>query len=298
MKNILITGGSGLIGKKTTSLLEVKGYSVAWLSRYPNKTKQLAFAWDVDQGFLDPKALEWADAVIHLAGEGVADKRWTEERKKAILESRTNSAQLLSKGIETASKKPSSFVSASAVGFYGFDTNEHMVDESSPSATDFLSQVVVAWENGVDKIASLGIRTVKLRIGIVLDRQGGALKEMMKPPVSAPLGNGRQWMSWIHSQDLARMFVYALENPLLAGTYNAVAPNPSRNAELTKVAARFARKPYLGIGVPGLALKLVLGEMAQMVLGGNKVSSKKIQDAGFEFKYPELEAALREVYGK
>jgi uncharacterized protein (TIGR01777 family) len=158
--------------------------------------------------------------------------------------------------------------------------------------------VVIAWENEVKKMESLQLRTVLLRIGIVLDAEGGALGEMLKPPVAAPLGSGDQWMSWIHIEDLARMFVFALEKTTLQGILNAVGPNPATNQQLTKEAAAAKGKPYLGIGVPGFALKLVLGEMAAMVLGGNRVSSQKIQKAGFEFEFPELKAALKDIFSR
>lgn len=297
MKNILITGGSGLVGKKITQLLELEGNAVAWLSRNPKKNSQKSFAWDIEKKNIDLAAIEWADGIIHLAGEGVADKRWTNERKKAILESRTQSTALLYKAIKKAKNKPEAFISASAVGFYGFDTGDKIVAENEKPGTDFLAQVVVAWENEVKKIADLGLRTVLLRIGIVLDKEGGALKEMMKPPVAAPLGSGNQWMSWIVMEDLARMFSFAIKNEKISGIYNAVGPHPATNAELTKAAAKNAGKPFIGFGVPGFGLKLILGEMAMMVLGGNKVSSKKIQSAGFEFNYPELDEAMKGVYG-
>ncbi|EKB48383.1 Epimerase family protein [Cecembia lonarensis LW9] len=296
MKNILITGGSGLVGKKITQLLERRGYQVAWLSRNPEKYKQKSFAWDVDKFKLDSEAITWADGIIHLAGEGVADKRWTAKRKKAILESRTQSTALLYASIEKSDKKPEAFISASAVGYYGFNTGEALMEENGAAGTDFLAQVVIAWEDQVKKIAELGVRTVLLRIGIVLDNKGGALVEMLKPPVAAPLGNGKQWMSWIAIDDLARMFFFALENNEVSGIYNAVGPKPATNEELTQKAAKKVGKLYMGMGVPGFALKLVLGEMAQMVLGGNKVSAKKIKDAGFEFRYPSLEEALEKIY--
>jgi uncharacterized protein (TIGR01777 family) len=298
MKNILITGGSGLVGKKITQLLESEGNAVAWLSRNPKKNTQKSFAWDIENNSIDHTAIEWADGIIHLAGEGVAEKRWTKERKKAILESRTQSTALLYEAIIKANNKPDAFVSASAVGFYGFDTGNQLVDENTKPGTDFLAQVVVAWEAEVKKIADLGLRTVMLRIGIVLDKEGGALKEMMKPPVAAPLGSGNQWMSWIVIDDLAGIFSFAVKMEKMSGIYNAVGPHPATNAGLTKAAAKYAGKPYIGLGVPGFGLKLILGEMAMMVLGGNKVSSKKIQTAGFEFKYSELEEAMKGVYGK
>lgn len=294
MKHILITGGSGLVGQQITRLLEKKGYKVAWLSR--SAQEQKSFLWDLEKGKIDPEALEWADAVIHLAGAGVAEKRWTPERKRLILESRTQSTQLLHTAIEKAENKPSTFISASAVGYYGFNTGSTLVDENSSAGDDFLAEVVIAWENEVKKMESLHLRTVLLRIGIVLDAEGGALGEMLKPPVAAPLGSGDQWMSWIHIEDLARMFVFALEKTTLQGVYNAVGPNPATNQQLTREAASAKGKPYLGIGVPGFVLKLVLGEMAAMVLGGNRVSSQKIQKAGFQFEFFELSAALRDIF--
>ncbi len=296
MQNVLITGGSGLIGQRITALLEAQGKSVAWLSR--STQSQKSFLWDIEKERIDPEAMEWADAIIHLAGASVADKRWTEERKKLILESRTKSTQMLYQAIEKADKKPDTFVSASAIGFYGFDTGSSLMEEPSPAGSDFLSEVVVAWESEVKKIESLHLRTVILRIGIVLDKEGGALGEMLKPPVAAPLGKGDQWMSWIHIEDLARMFVFALEKTTLQGIFNAVSPNPATNYRLTQEAARAKGKLFVGIGVPSFVLNLMLGEMAGMVTGGNRVSSQKIQKAGFEFEFPILIPALKEIFNK
>lgn len=295
MQNILITGGSGLIGQRITDLLERKGYQVAWMSRSVQAGRK-SFIWNIEKKEIDPKAIEWADAIIHLAGAGVAEKRWTPERKKLILESRTQSTRLLFSALDKAEKRPNTFISSSAVGYYGFDTGTTLVDETSPSGSDFLAEVVKAWENEVKKLETLEIRTVLLRIGIVLDAEGGALGEMFKPPVAAPLGSGDQWMSWIHIEDLARMFLFALEKTTLQGVYNAVGPNPATNQQLTQEAAYAKGKTYLGIGVPGFALKLFLGEMAAMVLGGNRVSCQKIQKAGFQFEFFELSAALKDIF--
>ncbi|RAI94938.1 TIGR01777 family oxidoreductase [Algoriphagus yeomjeoni] len=294
MKNILISGGSGLIGQKITQLLELKGYSVAWLSR--SKQKQKSFLWDLDKQTIETEAVEWADAIIHLAGAGVADKRWTDERKKLILDSRIDSSKLLYTAVENATEKPNTFISASAVGYYGFNTGTSLMDEMHEPGSDFLARTVVAWENEVKKMEELHLRTVMLRIGIVLDANGGALGEMMKPPIAAPLGTGDQWMSWIGIEDLARMFVFALEKTTLQGVFNAVAPNPATNQQLTQAAAKAKGKPYVGIGVPGFVLKLVLGKMAAMVLGGNRVSSQKIQKAGFDYECPDLVPALKHIY--
>ncbi|WP_373396256.1 TIGR01777 family oxidoreductase [Algoriphagus halophilus] len=240
--------------------------------------------------------MEWADAIIHLAGAGVADKRWTEERKKLILESRTKSTQLIYKAVAAATNQPDTLISASAVGVYGFNTYTDLIEESSPEGNDFLANVVKAWEAEVKKIESLHLRTVILRIGIVLDEHGGALGEMLKPAVAAPLGNGDQWMSWIHIEDLAKMFVFALEKTTLQGVFNAVSPNPATNFRLTQEAARAKGKPFIGIGVPAFLLRLILGEMAEMVLGGNRVSSSKIQKSGFEYEFPILIPALKDIF--
>lgn len=294
MQNILITGGSGLIGQRITALLEAQGKSVAWLSR--SNQSQKSFIWDIEKESIDPEAMEWADAIIHLAGAGVADKRWTEERKKLILESRTKSTQLIYKAVAAATNQPDTLISASAVGVYGFNTYTDLIEESSPEGNDFLANVVKAWEAEVKKIESLHLRTVILRIGIVLDEHGGALGEMLKPPVAAPLGNGDQWMSWIHIEDLAKMFVFALEKTTLQGVFNAVSPNPATNFRLTQEAARAKGKPFIGIGVPAFLLRLILGEMAEMVLGGNRVSSSKIQKSGFEYEFPMLIPALKDIF--
>jgi uncharacterized protein len=298
LKNILITGGSGLVGGAITKLLEANGFQVAWLSRNPEKQTQKSFAWDITLQSMDKESLEWADAVVHLAGEGVAEEKWTEERKKAILNSRTQSTKLLFDYCKNSALPPKAFISASAIGYYGMDTGDQLLEENAASGKDFLSEVVAAWEKEVNQFYELGMRTVLLRIGIVLDAQGGALKEMLKPPVAAPLGNGKQWMSWIQIADLAGIFMYALQNENLTGIYNAVAPNPATNRDVTKAAAKAKGKLYMGIGVPPFALELVLGEMAQMVLGGNKVSSKKIELAGYHFSYPQLKEAMDKTFEK
>jgi len=295
MKRILITGGSGLVGKAITAHLTNNGYEVAWLSRKAKKQKQRSFSWNVEEGKLNENALAWCDGIIHLAGAGVAEKRWTEERKKEILASRTKSSRLLFDYLSRQSRRPECFISASAVGYYGFDTGGEWVNEESPQGTDFLAQVVLLWEEEVLKIQSLGIRTVLLRIGTVLDKKGGALKEMLKPPVAAPLGSGNQYMSWIHLNDLAAMFNFALSQPIM-GIYNAVAPHPVSNKQLTQIAAKEKGKPYLPIPVPRFVLKGMLGEMADMVTGGSRVSSTKIENEGFVYQFPFVKEALKDIY--
>lgn len=296
MKNILITGGSGLIGNEITKLLEERGNKVAWLSRNPEKYSQKSFFWDVQAQKIDENALLWCDSIMHLAGAGVAEKRWTDEHKREILSSRVLSTLLLYDQLESMKKKPESIIASSAVGYYGMSTGDELQHEGNPPGNDFLADVVKKWEAESEKFSTLGIRTVKLRIGIVLAKGGGALQEMLKPPVAAPLGSGKQYMSWIHIRDLAEMFVYAMENNGIQGEYNAVGPVPVSNTILTLKAAKAAGKPFINIGVPGFGIKLILGEMAAMVLGGNRVSNDKIQSSGFTYTFPLLDMALADIY--
>src|SRR5690606_29428932 len=297
MKNILITGGSGMIGKKLTPYLEKNGYAVAWLSRKPKKNKQTSFGWDVKKNVLDEKALTWCDGIIHLAGAGISDKRWTDDRKKEIRESRTASARLLYEHIRGLDKKPEAVISASGINYYGFDTGSLLVDEENPPGNDFLADTVVKWEAETLNFQSLGIRTAIIRTGIVLDKKNGALAQMMAPPVAAPLGSGNQYMSWIHWADLVSMYHFILSKGI-SGVFNGVAPYPVVNKSLIKLAAEKKGKVFLPIPVPPFALKLAVGEMSKLVTGGIKASSEKIQESGFMFKFPYIEDALSDIYRK
>lgn len=299
--HVLITGGSGLVGSRLTELLRAKDYTVSHLSRSPAKPSSSipTYQWDIQKQFIDPQALADADYVVHLAGAGVADQRWTDERKQAILNSRTASTKLLHDAIAQAGPSTiKAFVSASAVGRYGTDTGDTILTEESPTAHDFLANVVVQWEAAVDTIKDLGVRTVKYRIGIVLSPDAAALPPIARTVrwgVGAPLGSGDQYLSWIHIDDLCRLFIYALENNEVAGVYNAVGPQPVTNQQLTQAVARVMRRPLWLPNVPGFALKLALGELASAVLGGNRVSSRKIEDAGFRYKFDKLEVALADL---
>jgi uncharacterized protein (TIGR01777 family) len=302
MKKVLITGGSGLVGTELSALLKDKGYQVAHLTRTrKSKYPYEQFVWDIEKQEMEEEAIHFADVVIHLAGAGVADKRWTDERKKIILESRTKSASLLHKTIaKMPDVAPKHFISASAIGYYGMDTGDKLMDEKSAAGNDFLAEVTKKWEASVDEFQSLEIPTAKIRIGIVMTNKGGALPQLAQPIkllAGAPLGSGKQWMSWIHIDDLTRLFLHVLENKL-TGVYNGVGTEPATNKEVTKAVAKVLNKPLILPNVPAFAMKLLLGEMAQMVLGGNKVSAKKTLDAGFEFKFEQLDEALEDIYTK
>lgn len=294
MSKILISGASGLIGTRLTELLVQHGHKVSHLGRRKKAGEIPSFVWDVDKGTMDEQALKDVDTIIHLAGAGVADKRWSAKRKQEILESRIKSTALLARYID---KYPNvkTVVSASAIGYYGFGHDTEFTEESKPG-DDFLARVVKAWEDEIDKIRNR--RVVKLRIGIVLSEKGGALKEMTTPIrwyVGAPLGTGRQYMSWIHLDDLCRMFIMAIEDTSLHGAYNATGPYATANYDLTRAIATTIRKPLLLPSVPAFVLRILLGEMAAIVLNGCIVSSKKIQQAGFTFQYPSLEGALENL---
>ncbi|MCU0448827.1 MAG: TIGR01777 family oxidoreductase [Bernardetiaceae bacterium] len=298
--NVLITGGTGVVGQRLAVILLNEGHQVAVLSRdkRPAHAGVATYQWDIARGYLDPAALAWATHVVHLAGAGVADQRWTEARKKEILESRTRSTQLLAEALKAKPNQVQAVVGASAIGIYGHDTGQAQLDENSPAARDFLSEVVKAWEAATDGIAAAGYRTVKLRIGIVLSHHGGALEKMAQPVrlyTGAALGTGQQWLSWIHVDDLCRLIIYGLENPHLQGVYNAVGPQPATNEQMTRAIAQVLHRPVLPLNVPAFALRLALGPLADLVLGGSHVSAAKIQAAGFQFKFPELGLALRDL---
>lgn len=296
-KKILITGASGLIGSRLTELLLGKGYQVAHLSRSSKSGQVPSFIWDVDKGEMDSHALEGVDAIIHLAGAGVADKRWSKSRKEEILMSRINSSQLLYKKLSTINHSIKTVVSASAIGYYGFEGDEVFTEDSNPG-TDFLADVTKQWEAEVDKLAELKIRVVKLRIGIVLSEKGGALPEMTKPirlGVGSPLGTGNQQLSWIHLDDLCEMFIHAAETNQMSGAYNGVTGLWVTNAALTKAIAQVLNKPLWLPNVPDIALKIIVGEMAEIVLNGSKISADKIKKTGFVFNYTKLDEALKKL---
>jgi uncharacterized protein (TIGR01777 family) len=297
VKKILITGASGLIGSSLTKSLIARGHSVAHLGRSKKSDHVSTFLWDPMKGVIDVNALEQIDTIVHLAGAGVAEKRWTHSRKKEILESRTKSTDLLYQTLKNNRHNIQAFISASAIGFYGFGGNDKIFTEDDKPGSDFLAQVTDQWENEVTKIIDLGLRVVKVRIGIVLSEKGGALKEMVKPiklGLGSPLGTGKQFMSWIHIEDLCDMFVKAVEDETMNGSYNATT-TWCTNEEMTKALANILKRPLWLPPVPSFFLKVILGEMADIVLKGSKVSSEKIRQAGYRYKFPDLNEALKNL---
>jgi len=297
IKTVLITGGTGTVGGILSKLLDNRGYHVTHLSRNPTQKHYQTFYWDVKKGEIEDQAITSADTIIHLAGASVAGKRWTKKWKKEIYHSRIDSTRLLREKVSALNPQLSHFISASAIGYYGWDTGDQWVDELSPGGDGFLAGVVADWEAEADLFQEMKIPVSKVRIGVVLSKEGGALVEMAKPirwGLGAPLGTGNQYMSWIHIQDLCEIFHHILKHRL-EGTYNGVSPSPNTNKELTRALAQKLNKPLWLPNVPKFVLRLMLGEMADMVIGGNRVSSKKIEATGFKFQFAALEEALHDL---
>jgi uncharacterized protein (TIGR01777 family) len=296
--SILLTGGTGLIGKTLTAQLLSKGYQVSHLSRKPGNDPLIkTFLWDVNKGEIDEHCIDGVDLIVHLAGAGIADKRWTDERKKEIIDSRTKSIGLVYQLLRTKKHKVDTIVSASAIGYYSDRGDELLTEDSTPN-NDFMGKCCVEWEAAVDEGKKLNLRIVKFRTGVVLNN-GGALRQMALPVklcVGSPLGSGKQWIPWIHWQDVVNMYMLAIENGNFTGVYNMVSPNPVTNKQLIQAIAKQLHKPLWAPKVPAFLLKLLLGEMSTIVLGSTKVSAQKIEDAGFSFKYPDIISALKEIY--
>ncbi|HYE55842.1 MAG TPA: TIGR01777 family oxidoreductase [Chitinophagaceae bacterium] len=304
MATILITGGTGLIGTALSKLLQQRGYDVIILSRSvrPPADGIRYAAWNIEEQTIDIPAIQQADHIIHLAGANVAGKRWTKKYKQEIVESRTRSAALLVKALRENPNKVQSVLSSSGIGYYGNDnpqSKQRGFIETDPADEGFLGQTCVQWEQSIQPVQALGKRLVTFRTGIVLDNNGGALQEFRKPlhaGIAAILGSGKQIVSWIHIDDICRLYCHAIENTSLNGVYNAVAHQPVNNRTLVlELAKRMRGKFYIPLYVPAFALKLALGEMSIEVLKSANVSNEKIRHAGFKFLYPSLEAALNQL---
>ena len=298
-EKVLISGGSGLVGSRLTEILQEQGYEVGHLSRSSNSNSSIeTIRWDVTNMKLDTKSVEKYDYIIHLAGAGIADKAWTDSRKKVIIDSRVNSTKLLKQAIESNTKKPKAIVAASAIGFYGIETTEHIYKESDSPGEDFLAETCILWEQSIDELATINIPLSRIRIGLVLSANGGALKEMAKPikfGLGAALGSGKQYMPWIHIDDLCRLFIFCFENKKTE-IFNGVAPNQLNNHTFSKAIANTLKKPFFLPNVPSFLLKLILGTRAQLILKGSRISAEKVKNSGFNYKFEKLEDALKAIY--
>lgn len=298
-KSVLIAGGSGMVGNRLTRLLLERDYCVSWLSRSrQHKSSFPVYHWDPGQGTMEGSAIEQADYVINLSGANL-NSRWTASRKKLILESRVKSTDLLFKALKERPNKVQTYLSASGISYYG-DTGEEWMTEEFPAADNFLGTVCRLWEDSACQMESLGIRTVRIRTGMVLSASGGALPVLARPVKAgfgAALGSGKQWVSWIHLDDLCRLYIHAIEKPDINGAYNGVAPEPVRHQELIRSIAHTLRKPLWLPNVPAFALRAALGEMSSVVLDSTRVSARRTLASSFRFQLPELLPALERESG-
>ncbi|MCB0550889.1 MAG: TIGR01777 family oxidoreductase [Phaeodactylibacter sp.] len=298
MSTVLIAGGSGLIGRRLSQLLLEQGHEVLHLSRQSRPDAAIpTYRWAPGEGYIDDDAVLRADYVINLAGAGIADKPWTKARKRLIIDSRVEGARLLLSAFGRLQHFPKAYISSAAIGYYG-ERGSQWVDERSAPGAGFLAESCVAWEDAIGEVARAGVRTVGIRIGIVLSTQGGAMEKMLLPfqfRLGTYFGDGRQWYSWIHIDDLCGIFIRAMEDDSIQGFYNGVAPNPVSNKALAEGLREALGNRAAIAPVPAFALRLAMGEMADVVLLSTRVSSKKIENAGFDFSFPNLKEALADL---
>jgi uncharacterized protein (TIGR01777 family) len=299
LNKIILAGGTGLIGNYLRQSFEEKGYDYTILTRNPKKGEEAHYAyWDPDQEILDAKILEGAKFIINLSGANVGKGRWTEQRKKDILNSRINSTKLLYKAVSSLKKKPKAYISASAIGYYGLEETPIIHTESEAPASDFLGKVCSQWEREAMKFHKLGVRTTIFRTGLVLAKEASAWK-MMKLPIQlglgASLGSGKQIIPWIHITDVVKLYHYAMFNKDVKGVYNAVSPDYSSMNIFNKTLAKELKRPYFLPPIPKFIIQLLMGKKALLVLNGNRISSEKIQAEGFHFKYTYLEKTFNDL---
>ena len=307
MDTVLITGGTGMIGKALTQALIERGYHVIILTRHTNekpKTKndKLSYAgWDIEKKIIDKNAIAKADYIIHLAGANFADKRWNEKVKKEIFSSRVDSAKLLIDSLKTIPNNVRTVISASGISWYGADdkNRSYAFTETDPPAIDFMAETCKQWEAAIEPASFLGKRLIKFRIGPVLSTDGGAFVEFKNPMrfgLAGIIGTGKQIISWVHIDDLVRAILFAMEKEEMKGVYNVVAPNPSSNKQLVlKIAEKYRGKSFIALHAPSFALKIIFGEMINEILKSTTVSAAKLQQAGFIFQYPDLESAILQL---
>ena len=294
---ILITGAGGLIAHELSKKLE-KDFTVRFLTRKKKHSNE--FEWNIKNKTIDDAAFEGVSHIIHLAGANISEKRWTDERKKELISSRVDSADLIVKKLQEKKIRLKSFISASGINYYGTKTTDTIFTENNQPGNDFLSEVVVLWERAADqfKEQNLAERVVKIRTAVMLSEKDGALKKMLPPirmGIGAPLGTGKQYMPWIHIEDICTIYEFALKNNTMDGAFNAVSPQHTTNENLTKKIAEVLKKPLFMPNIPGFVLKLIFGELADALLEGSRASAEKIQNAGFQFKFPDLKKALEHL---
>jgi uncharacterized protein len=297
--SVLITGGSGLVGRYLTSTLLSMGYKVSHLSRKTNQIGEVKSSrWDPEKGFIDSAVFKDIDYIVHLAGANIGEKRWTTKRKSEIVSSRIDSSRLLHKVITENNIRLKAFITASAIGYYGSVTSEKIFNEDDDPGNDFLGTTCRLWEKGADLFENSGIRTVKIRTAVVLEKSDSALSKLMMPAKFGFLiqtGSGRQYMPWIHITDLCNIYLKAIDDQTIEGSFNAVSPQHVTNKDFMRTLAKVMKCKVFPIPVPEFLLRIVLGEMSDVILKGSRVSSGKIVKSGYRFLYETLEEALKNV---
>lgn len=297
---VLITGATGLIGQEITKQLNAKNITVHYFSTQKSNLKNLnnykGFYWNIPAKTIDSEAFEGVTHIIHLAGASIS-KRWTKSYQKEILESRILSTQLLIDFLKNNSNQVKQVITASAIGIYKSDDSTYYSEDNTTYNNSFLSEVVQQWENASQQFTSLNINVCTIRIGLVMAKNGGMLPQISAPikfGLGAVMGNGNQWQSWIHINDLAKLFIFAIENNLI-GIYNGVAPNPISHQEMTKIIAKVTKRPLFLPNIPQFIMKLFLGSMHELLFESQKVSAEKILNAGFEFEYTNFESVANDL---
>jgi uncharacterized protein len=293
---ILITGSHGLVGRALISELTKDGHEILSLVRHKSEGAS-EIEWHPNQGAIDSERVSGFDVVVHLAGESIASGRWTDEKKRKIRESRVNGTTLLSQALARSSKPPATFISASAIGYYG-NRADQLLDEKSAPGNDFLAEVCVAWERATGEAEARGVRTIHARFGIILDQEGGALAKMLTPfrmGVGGRIGDGKQWMSWIALVDVIKGLKFVIENDSITGPVNFVAPHPVTNSEFTKTLGDALSRPTL-FPMPSFAVRLAFGEMGDaLLLSSAKVEPRRLQQSGYRFEFENLQPALAAI---
>lgn len=300
-RSVLITGGSGLVGKNLTSLLLSRGYKVSHLSRNANFFGRVrVHRWNPEKRIADPEVFNGVDFIVHLAGANIGEKRWTGKRKKEIAVSRIDTAKFIFDVITEHKINLQAFISASGIGYYGLSTSERIFREEDPPATDFLGNVCMEWEKAADHFKQSGVRTVKIRTAVVLGKDSSALGKLIAPArfgFLVRIGTGRQYMPWIHVADLSGIYLKAIEDSNIEGAYNAAAPQHATHDEFMQSLARAEGCKVILPPVPGFFVRTLLGEMSNVILKGSRVSSERLIQSGFRFEFPKLEYALTDVLG-
>jgi uncharacterized protein (TIGR01777 family) len=298
MSTVLITGGSGLIGTALTKELLAADIQVRHLSRTAGESNGVrAFRWNIARREVDPAALQGVDHIIHLAGAGIADKRWTTARVQELIDSRSQSALVLLRAVKDAKRELRSFISAAGINYYGAVTSEHRYIETDRAGVDTVGSISMEWEAAVEQWSQV-CRVVRLRTPVVLARSGGALAKLAAPVrlgLGAPLGSGKQWMPWVHLDDLVALYMKALEDEAMSGAYNACAPEDVTNADMMRTVAKVLGRPFFLPPVPGFVLKLALGDLSSILMEGSRASNAKLLATGFQFKHPKLREALEDL---